>query len=250
MAGISCVSPCAAQLSVESTVPFRSTGGQLVSQNTELNDPFAQKNETDKPAADPVDYFADPFQAAEISDPASLNLESGQGDFGTREKSLPVVTNDRSRAPLEVLQNVPEVGMVPVYWPGGNCGCVTPNPIAAVMMRNWCTDGLWDNYACERSRQCQHIQHALHGHNRYTQGCGSQCDTWSVNNVPAGVVNGNMYSSKASIVERELANCPQIPSSSQQSNSPGSQQAQANLPVMPLTRSTPAVASLPTATLR
>lgn len=250
MAGISCVSPCVAQLSVEATVPFRSTGGRLVSQNTELNDPFAQSIEGDKAAATAVDYFADPFQAAEVSDPASLNLSNGPGDIGVREKSLHVATKNVGPAPLEVLANVPEVGMVPIYWPSGNCGCVTPNPIAATMMRNWCTNGLWDNYAYERSRQCQHIQHALHGHNRYTQGCGSQCNTWSVNNVPACVANATTFSSKASIVEQELANCPQLPASSRQSGTAESQQTQANLPAAPLTRSTPAVASLPTATLR
>ena len=65
--------------------------------------------------------------------------------------------------------------MVPVSWQ--NAGCPTPNPIANYMTQTWCSQGLWDSYACQRARQCAHIQQQMFGHNRYTCGGCAACGT-------------------------------------------------------------------------
>ena len=163
MASISCVNQCAAQLVIEAQ-PAGVSESRLVSQTSE--DFFGTSQL--QSSADAPDYFADEASQAELSDPESLGSSQPRIERSVLDKSVPVFSHGgRRQAPLGVLANVPEVGISPVYWPQAG-GCPTPNPVASMMTRNWCTTGLWDGYACENARQCQHIQEHLHGApNRY-----------------------------------------------------------------------------------
>jgi hypothetical protein len=175
VAGIS--SQCAAQLHIEPSFPTRAPEARLVSQQDLVGSSIA-----DEPVStqENSSYFAPTPPQAEITRDQVRRSQSILGNSSSEmiAKETPaapgktVTKNVMPGAPLEVLAGTPEVGMVPVCWQ--NAGCKTPNPIADYMMDSWCTNGLWDNYACQRARQCAHIQQQLFGHNRYTcQGCAS-----------------------------------------------------------------------------
>ena len=165
VASISCVQPCSAQLNIESATPARTSEGRFVSQSSEEKYDFFGIAQPAQSSTDEA-YFA---EGAEVNDPESLTPAKTNESRSVLEKSLPVTTKGNQQAPLSVLSGTPEVGMVPVMWPEIG-GCPTPNPVASMMTRNWCTDGLWATYPCQNARQCAHIQEHIHGHNRYAAG--------------------------------------------------------------------------------
>ena len=165
VASISCVQPCSAQLNIESATPARTAEGRFVSQSSEEKYDFFGIAQPAQSSTDDA-YFAD---GAEVDDPQSLMPAQPNESRSVLEKSLPVTTKANQQAPLSVLSGTPEVGMVPVMWPEVG-GCPTPNPVASMMTRNWCTDGLWATYPCQNAQQCAHIQQHIHGHNRYAVG--------------------------------------------------------------------------------
>ena len=196
MASISCVNQCAAQLIIESQ-PARAAEARLVTQTT---DDFFGTSQPEVTTDESRDYFADDVFHSEASDPQALESSQPVIERSVLEKSVPVMSHGaRGQAPLSVLANVPEVGMMPVAWPHSMGGCPTPNPVANMMTRNWCTEGLWDGYACESARQCQHIQHHVNGPNRYAvvgglpnSGCGCAAAPGPVSGaMPFAVAPGN-----------------------------------------------------------
>ena len=198
---------------------------QTIRQVSQSEDDFGLFNQKQDsaPNTDDSSILSEAQPIAELSASDSIAPESPSQN--SPEKSVPVSTNNpvelhkgetkpqqiikaplTPMAPMASLAVTPEVGMVPVFWPQGMGGCATPNPVAAIMARNWCTQGLWDSYACERALQCQAIQkqlngshcghghcghgHCGHGHvvNRYTAAsgcasCAAGCDSAGVNQL-------------------------------------------------------------------
>ncbi|MGN6546099.1 MAG: hypothetical protein ACTHK7_13680 [Aureliella sp.] len=201
VASISCVTPCSAQLNIdspasphpESRLAFQNSDGGL--------DIFGQA-----PASAEVspsdDYFAPGAPGEGLGAPRSI-LADQPSIFTSAPQSTPSSAAPSSppsippaAAPLGVLSNTPEAGMVPVCWPDGVGGCRTPNPIADMMARNWCTDGLWATYPAQRACQCVHIQQHTGGYNRYTYGsaacgacgspaCGTCGNAYAAHTLPA-----------------------------------------------------------------
>lgn len=179
VAGIS--SQCAAQLHIESSFPTRAPEARLVSQQEVVGSSLS-----DEPAAsnDDSTYFAPTPPQAEITrdqvndSQSILSDEQPEPnvDAPASPAGKPVKKPIAAGAPLEVLAMTPEVGMVPVCWQNAG-GCPTPNPIANYMVQSWCSNGLWDGYACQRARECAHIQQQMFGHNRYTCGGCAACGT-------------------------------------------------------------------------
>ncbi len=180
VAGIS--GQCAAQLQIEPSYP-RGPEARLVSQQEPVGSALPEQD---------MPYFAPNPPQAEINDD-TLGQSSLDGNSAVDNSAdiaadqplpndntpagQPVRKTVAAGAPLHVLAMTPEVGMVPVCWQTAG-GCPTPNPVAQYMMQSWCSNGLWDSYACQRARQCAHIQQQMFGHNRYTCGgcaaCGNQ----------------------------------------------------------------------------
>src|SRR5690349_3350292 len=114
VAGIVGAHDCAAQSTFQSAAPNRVAEGRLVSQ---VADDFFGTAPSSTPAADDSPFFGNEFPAAEAKDPDSLNPYRDGFEPRAAEKSVAVSSNNELRqAPLGVLANIPEVGMVPVYW--------------------------------------------------------------------------------------------------------------------------------------
>lgn len=173
VAGIS--SPSLAQLHIQ-TAPKQLPEARLVSQNQDFFSTFNSSQTDSRTHREESDYFAESSPQAEIAQPAPTSRPILEKPI-TTNNSAANANSAVPQAPLHVLDVTPEVGMVPVCWQSA-AGCPTPNPVASYMMMNWCTDGLWDNYACQRARKCAYIQRQLYGHNRYTGGCAT-CGTSS-----------------------------------------------------------------------
>ncbi len=182
VAGIS--SQCAAQLNIESSFP-RAPEARLVSQQEPVGSSLLEE-----PVAtnDDSTYFAPTPPQAEItrermedSQSILLDQQSQTEETAAVEEPAGKPVNKKivAGAPMHVLQVTPEVGMVPVCWQNAG-GCPTPNPIADYMTQVWCANGVWDGYACQRARQCAHIQQQMFGHNRYTCGGCASCGTAGV----------------------------------------------------------------------
>jgi hypothetical protein len=188
VAGIASVHPCAAQTSFDRAAPG---GLQKVRVASQISDDFFGES-TDSQPNDP--FFGLESSPSDASDPKSLSPSQPSFDQPLVQRPVRVNTESTQPAPLEVLTNTPEVGMVPVYWPQGGPGCCpTPNPVASMMMRTWCTDGLWATYPCQNAQQCQHIQQHTGGYNRYAAGCGQACGTCAPQAVQGGLPVVNAY---------------------------------------------------------
>ncbi|MCA9190938.1 MAG: hypothetical protein KDB03_04235 [Planctomycetales bacterium] len=61
---------------------------------------------------------------------------------------------------------VPNAGFAPAQWCQPTAGY---NPVATYMLRQWCVDGLWDNYPCERAALCAD----MHGHLTKKSACST-----------------------------------------------------------------------------
>ena len=205
VAGIS--SQCAAQLHIESSFPTRAPEARLVSQQEPVGSSFS--NEPNGNSEDTA-YFAPTPPQAEITREQAVDSQSILSDEQSQAAAEQPLPNDpldplanesltnqslapggrpikkqlAAAAPLHVLAMTPEVGMVPVCWQNAG-GCPTPNPIADYMKQTWCSQGLWDGYACQRARQCAHIQQQMFGHNRYTCGGCAACGTGGVQHLHA-----------------------------------------------------------------
>lgn len=270
VASISCVTPCSAQLKIESpATPYPQS--RLAFQSSEVaSDVFSQAPAAQAASTD-SDYFAPgapgdglgntrsilaeqpsiftsapPSAASSVTPSAPPSIQPGMPPI-----AAPVPAP--AQTSLGVLAGTPEVGMVPVCWPEGVGGCRTPNPIADYMMRNWCTDGLWATYPAQRACQCAHIQHHTGGYNRYTNGCGT-CDTcagaYAPNAWPAQVTTGfaqNESAPPASAIEvqRPVAQLVISPVMSAPAQLPSAQAAPSQTPSQTLPQ--PAQAPQPAA---
>ncbi len=200
IAGISCVSTCSAQLMIESSSgPAHKV--QTVSQQSGEITAFEEQGilATDA-SSNSVNLGDRNDRSVLVPEPEQTILRTSEADSVLVDEANPSGTHVSTRRPIAItdaqmamLANVPECGMVPVQWPEAPGSCPTPNPIAQYMYQNWCTQGLWDSYPCQRSQQCQHIQNKLHGHNRYASpGCGhaacsaAACGAAGCNSAGAG----------------------------------------------------------------
>lgn len=173
VASIASIQQCAAQSTIVTTAPVGASEGRLVSQ---VADDFFGASPSDQSSSSDAPFSKNASARGERRDPESLQSPSAGRNPTTTENSLRVTTNATRQAPMEVLAGTPDIAFTPVCWGQAMGGCVTPNPVADYMMRNWCVNGLWDTYPCQNARQCQHIQHHIHGVNRYGTHCyGGAC---------------------------------------------------------------------------
>lgn len=164
-----------AQISLRSPLPQQTI--RLVSQDDNdafglFNSPEAKEATPDETTSDNSSILTEAQPIAELTEDPSGQIPDPAATAPNSARPGKLTEQFTEKAPLAVLAHTPQVGMVPVYWPQGMAGCATPNPIAAIMARNWCTQGLWDSYQCERDLQCQCIQQQLNG-SGHCGHCGS-----------------------------------------------------------------------------
>lgn len=133
----------AAQITeAEIASPFDSLTGDL-----ESSDFFDEGTLQDSPNTEPA------------SDPTSLNV--------SRPDSRNVVD---TLVDYSTLSNVPDCSVVPVDW---SQSARTPNPVAEILLRERCVNGVWDGYQAERAAECAHMYAKMNGRNRCGTGaCG------------------------------------------------------------------------------
>lgn len=209
VASISCVTPCSAQLRIEP--PTASQPQHRVAYQNSQQEPgvFSPASNSDSASSGDSSYFADGAPSERIGGHESILPEQSS----TSASMPPSIAHVPAPAQttLGVLANTPEVGLVPVCWPDGAGGCRTPNPVADMMMRTWCTEGLWDTYPAQRARICAHIQHRTGGFNRYTHSC-STCDGCLADVGQAAPLAGYAHhGTAASGTEDRMAGVPEVP---------------------------------------
>lgn len=172
VASITCVTPCSAQLQIESSTATQPQHRVAYQTSQESVDVFGPGSTSGGRPRGNSGYFA---EGEQLREPRSVLSEPPSNSTNTP----PSIAHQPALATpsVGVLANTPEVGMIPVYWPDSVGGCRLANPIADAMMRTWCTEGLWDTYPAQRARLCAHIQHHTGNFNRYTQSCSS-CDSY------------------------------------------------------------------------
>jgi hypothetical protein len=123
----------------------------------------------------PLPISGVPATVPEISDPQAFAanphaaVESARAPYGAQPTA----------ATHPDLFTAPHVAHEPIVWPYGLEGAAVPyNPTVTVMTRNWCADGLWDNYAAQRAAECARIQSDLHGghHHRFSGQRSAGCE--------------------------------------------------------------------------
>jgi hypothetical protein len=156
-----------------------------------------------------------------IGDPSSLPVSRNHG------RDIVDTIVDYS-----VLANVQHASQGPVFWTGA---AQTPNPVAEILLRQQCVDGLWDGYQAQRDAECAAMWANIAGHPRCCQGqCGTAggCPTCPqpavVNRYRCGTANTAC-----------ATNCDQGPMSSQQPCTQCAQRAAA-LPSAPRSLTQPA----------
>ena len=124
-------------------------------QQSDIPNPFDFSNQPAPPSTAPQAELSNSFQ-----DPDSI-----PGCAQPPERSIVDTMVDHS-----MLMNTPHASYEPVDW----CQTITtPNPVAEMMLREYCVDGLWDGYEAQRAHLCAHMWHKLSGHG--CGSCGSQC---------------------------------------------------------------------------
>lgn len=128
-------------------------------------------NELAKPS--PFDLFS--------SDPASAPAEPAALKNDTKPAAdtavgKPVGRHGRSAAET-IIAGASAVSQgsnyfPPIDWSSGLHR--TPNPTADYMLRQYCVDGLWDNFAAERAQQCARQMERIYGGHRHCGGCAAQ----------------------------------------------------------------------------
>lgn len=125
---------------------------------------------TEAEIASPFDSLADELEPSDFFDDSPLQ-ESNSSEPASDPTSLNVSRPDGRNVvdtlvDYSTLSNVPDCSIVPVDW---TQSARTPNPVAEILLRERCVNGLWDNYPAERAAECAHMYAKLNGHSR----CGS-----------------------------------------------------------------------------
>ena len=129
----------AAQITeAEIASPFDSLSDELESSDF-YNEGSQKASQNVEPASDPT--------SLNVSRPDGRNVVDAMVDYST-------------------LSTVPDCSIVPVDW---TQSARTPNPVAEILLRERCVNGLWDGYQAERAAECAHMYAKINGHSR----CGS-----------------------------------------------------------------------------
>lgn len=148
----------------------------------EIANPFSFFSD-DPPAVEPR-QSADSGRSASDRDPSSLSPRD--------DRHKPTLIDTMANHAL--LANIPHAAHSHDCWYGP---CATPNPVAEVLLRQECVDGLWAGYQAQRAAECAKMWHHLAGRpapcysvcgpcsacspqpprNRYLEQHGPACDT-------------------------------------------------------------------------
>ena len=131
---------------------------------------------------------------SDIASPSAKNAPNPFDIFDTQampQRSAPIAEIDapadprsirvgRQEVPTSVVEtivnhsmvgSIPQASMAPANW---SQGCQTPNPVADILLRQECTDGLWATYPAERAAECADMWNTLSGNHH---GCASGCNS-------------------------------------------------------------------------
>lgn len=140
----------------------------------EFSDP--PSNPFDFPASQVKDLSPPPnaspsTPAAPQQEPATQQPVATQhgGAYPPRAHGVPPQAHGSPQQPmvdLSVLAHTPHVKHTPINWAQQ---VQTPNPIADILLREYCSQGLWNGYEQERAAECAHMAKKLAG------GCCGKC---------------------------------------------------------------------------
>lgn len=175
---------CCGLTSLASAQYSRSAGlptpapGLYLGQSDEPEQPQTQvetnKSTTDEQAGkrSPFDFLNKDAAASTTPEAASLQYDSSpSADAGTGK-----AVGRRNSSPADTIiagaKAVNASYFPPIDW--ASAGHRTPNPTADYMLLEYCVDGLWNNYAAERARQCARQTERIYGGHRHCGSCGVQ----------------------------------------------------------------------------
>ncbi|MFO0943632.1 MAG: hypothetical protein U0930_23090 [Pirellulales bacterium] len=120
----------------------------------------------------PFDFLNNDAKALSAPEAASLQYDSSpSADAGTG-KSVGRLNSSPADIIIAGAKAVNAGYFPPIDW--ASAGHRTPNPTADYMLREYCVDGLWDNYAAERAQQCARQMERIYGGHRHCGSCGVQ----------------------------------------------------------------------------
>lgn len=120
----------------------------------------------DRPKAGKLQLEASPANQSpeEAPAPPAGSIPGGQPVANYATGAFP------SGVDYEILAMTPHIRQVPVQW---SHPASTPNPVGEIMLREFCTSGLWRGYAAERAAECAHMWKKIEGSRKH---CGAGCD--------------------------------------------------------------------------
>lgn len=165
--------------------------GLYLGQTDETEQPQAQvdasaSNGEQTEKRSPFDFLSNDANSVTPSDAASLQYDSSPAANVGNGKSV----GRRNSSPADTIiagaKAVNASYFPPIDW--ASAGHRTPNPTADYMCREYCVDGLWDNYAAERAQICARQWERIYGGHRHCGSCGVQagCQTCGTGCATAG----------------------------------------------------------------
>ena len=175
-----------AQIQILSGTP--TPAPQLVSTQSDLTEEAVGLFDSTPSVSTPAREAVNPFEG--LTQVLTIDGENTSEPASDDPNSLPVGRHHRQRTVVETIIDhsaaayVPNASYAPVYW--GNQMPQAPNPVAEVMLRQQCVDGLWAGYQAERAQECaakwEHIAGKHHGCTS-CKGAGKPCSTCDVQPV-------------------------------------------------------------------
>lgn len=151
---------------------------------------------SDSPTTAEINAIDNPFDFLDAPQPEhGLRTEASSPSDTSRSNSpasdpssLPVVRHPRQGIVDAIvdhaaLDGVMDASQSPVFW---TQSAQTPNPVASILLREQCVQGLWDGYQAERARECAAMWAHLAGH----QHCGNACGSCAAGGCQSGACAG------------------------------------------------------------
>lgn len=178
--------PSAKSASDQIPNPFDILAGQLTQEpapeSTSTPADHSQAVISEEPVPNPI-----LVEVSEGQDPASLPVGGHPGRTSLVE----------TMADYDTIASIQNAAIAPVDWCHG--ATRTPNPVAEVLMRQGCVEGLWDGYAAQRAAECADMWEKLTA-TKNCRGCGSshrQCQTHDGGHNARGSRPVNRYVTQA-----------------------------------------------------
>lgn len=143
----------AAEIDGETPMPFQAPTPVVVPNpfDFELSSPSPETNAAQNAGVSGVELTDSPSLNQSNLDPSSLPV-------GRHHRRRPNIVD--TMADYSMLANTPHAGVTPVDWCRTNR---TPNPIADIILRQECVEGLWAGYPAERAAECARMWEKIHG---------------------------------------------------------------------------------------